>query len=161
MNRLVAFLLIPFLLVGDCFAHSHGHAAHDSTSQARPHIHVGAVSKHNHNHGHDHDHGHDHKHGHNHKHCHDHKHDHDHDGNPPCATPEVPVEHDADAVYFADADSLFTISERSSIEFEGLCLPETIVAFSNVAIRQPRDEKTGPYWASELPLYLLHAALRI
>jgi hypothetical protein len=139
MNRLVAFLLMPFLLVGDCFAHSHGHAAHDSTSQARPHIHVGAVSKH--------DHGHDHK--------------HDHDGNPPSATPEVPVEHDADAVYFADADSLFTISERSSIEFEGLCLPETIVAFSNVAIRQPRDEKTGHYWASELPLYLLHAALRI
>jgi len=143
MNRLVAFLLIPFLLVGDCFAHSHGHAAHNSTSQARPHIHVGAVSKH----------GHDHKHKHGHKH--------DHDGNPPSATPEVPVEHDADAVYFADADSLFTISERSSIEFEGLCLPETIVAFSNVAIRQPRDEKTGPYWASELPLYLLHAALRI
>jgi hypothetical protein len=147
MNRLVAFLLMPFLLVGDCFAHSHGHAAHDSTSQARPHIHVGAVSKHNHNHDHDHKHKHGHK--------------HDHDGNPPSATPEVPVEPDADAVYFADADSLFTISERSSIEFEGLCLPETIVAFSNVAIRQPRDEKTGPYWASELPLYLLHAALRI
>jgi hypothetical protein len=145
MNRLVAFLLMPFLLVGDCFAHSHGHAAHDSTSQARPHIHVGAVSKHGHGHDHDHKHG----------------HKHDHDGNPPSATPEVPVEHDADAVYFADADSLFTISERSSIEFEGLCLPETIVAFSNVAIRQPRDEKTGPYWASELPLYLLHAALRI
>ncbi|MCE2801672.1 MAG: hypothetical protein LW724_19250 [Planctomycetaceae bacterium] len=139
MNRLIAFLLMPFLLVGDCFAHSHGHAAHDSTSHARPHIHVGAVSKHNH--------GHDHK--------------HDHDGNPPCATPEVPVEHDADAVYFVDADSLFTISERSSIEFEGLCLPETIVAFSHVAIRQPRDQKAGPYWASELPLYLLHAALRI
>lgn len=139
MNRLIAFLLMPFLLVGDCFAHSHGHAAHDSTSHARPHIHVGAVSKHNH--------GHDHK--------------HDHDGNPPCATPEVPVEHDADAVYFVDADSLFTISERSSIEFEGLCLLETIVAFSHVAIRQPRDQKAGPYWASELPLYLLHAALRI
>ena len=139
MNRLIAFLLMPFLLVGDCFAHSHGHAAHDSTSHARPHIHVGAVSKHNH--------GHDHK--------------HDHDGNPPCATPEVPVEHDADAVYFVDADSLFTISERSSIEFEGLCLPETIVAFSHVAIRQPRDQKAGPCWASELPLYLLHAALRI
>jgi hypothetical protein len=73
----------------------------------------------------------------------------------------VPVEHDADAVYFVDADSLFTISERSSIEFEGLCLPETIVAFSHVAIRQPRDQKAGPCWASELPLYLLHAALRI
>jgi hypothetical protein len=139
MNRLIAFLLMPFLLVGDCFAHSHGHAAHDSTSHARPHIHVGAVSKHNH--------GHDHK--------------HDHDGNPPCATPEVPVEHDADAVYFVDADSLFTISERSSIEFEGLCLLETIVAFSHVAIRQPRDQKAGPCWASELPLYLLRAALRI
>jgi hypothetical protein len=155
MNRLVAFLLIPFLLVGDCFAHSHGHAAHNSTSQARPHIHVGAVSKHNHNHNHNH--GHDH--GHDHKHKHGHKHD--HDGNPPSATPEVPVEHDADAVYFVDADSLFTISERSSIEFEGLCLSETIVAFSHVAIRQPHDQKAGPYWASELPLYLLHAALRI
>jgi hypothetical protein len=161
MNRLVAFLLIPFLLVGDCFAHSHGHAAHDSTSQARPHIHVGAVSKHDHGHDHNHNHNHGHGHGHDHKHKHKHGHKHDHDGNPPSATPEVPVEHDADAVYFADADSLFTISERSSIEFEGLCLPETIVAFSNVAIRQPRDEKTGPYWASELPLYLLHAALRI
>jgi hypothetical protein len=159
MNRLIAFLLMPFLLVGDCFAHSHGHAAHDSTSHARPHIHVGAVSKHNH--GHDHKHGHNHKHGHDHKHGNDHKHDHDHDGNPPCATPEVPVEHDADAVYFVDADSLFTISERSSIEFEGLCLLETIVAFSHVAIRQPRDQKAGPCWASELPLYLLHAALRI
>jgi len=147
MNRLIAFLLMPFLLVGDCFAHSHGHAAHDSTSHARPHIHVGAVSKNNHGHDHKHDHG--------------RNHGHDHDGNPPCATPEVPVEHDADAVYFVDADSLFTISERSSIEFEGLCLPETIVAFSNVAIRQPRDQKAGHYWASELPLYLLHAALRI
>ena len=157
MNRLVAFLLIPFLLVGDCFAHSHGHAAHDSTSQARPHIHVGAVSKHNHNHNHNHNHDHDHDHDHDHKHGHKHG----HDGNPPCATPDVPVEHDADAVYFADADSLFTISERSSIEIEGRCLPETIVAFSNVAIRQPRDQKAGHYWASELPLYLLHAALRI
>ena len=148
MNRLIAILLIPFLVVGNSLAHSHGVAAHQSHGQIRAHIHLGSGSGHDHD-----DHG---SHGHSH-----HSHDHDHDGDNPDSTPVEPVEHDSDAVYLVAADSLFTTSERDSFDLDSHFFRESATCVITVDSRPPLLHIPPLSCTAELPLYLLYAALRL
>ena len=150
MNRLIVILLIPFLLVGNARAHSHGMAAHQSHDHGRVHIHVTNTPHHHKHHSHesgDHDHGHDHE-----SDAHEGEHE---------LTPVTPVEHDSDAIYLASADDVYTPTDRVSAESGSpvyvdppLCIlndPHPTAALACVLSARP----------SELPLYLLHAALRL
>lgn len=152
MYRLLAILLMPFFVVGNSLAHSHGSAAHPSQSQGRAHFHVGSTFQQGHEH---------HSHGHSH-HGHSHSHDQDHASDESRTGPvEKPVEHDSDAFYFVAADFVVTTSDRTSIEVSSYAIVETVEDYL-AEIRPPdrrdlRIRSTTP----ELPLYLLHAALRL
>ena len=152
MNQLLAILLMPFFVVGNSLAHSHGLAAHPSPSQGRVHFHVGSTVQHGHEHK---SHGHSH-HGHNHSHDQDHESD---DSKP--APVEKPVDHDSDAVYVAAADFVYTTSDPTSIEDGLYAVVETVKDYL-AAVRPPaiRDLRI-PWTTPELPLFLLHAALRL
>ena len=152
MHRLLAILLMPFFVLGNSLAHSHGSLAHQSPSQGRAHFHVGSTPQHGHEH---HSHGHSHD---GHSHGHDQEHESDDSLPAPVKTPD---DHDSDAVYVVAADFVVTISDRSSIEVGQYAAPEVVEDFL-AAIRPPagcelRIRSTTP----ELPLYLLHAALRL
>ena len=152
MHRLLAILLMPFFVVGNSLAHSHGLAAHPSPSQGRVHFHVGSTVQH----------GHEHKsHGHSH-HGHSHSHDQDHESDDSKPAPvEKPVDHDSDAVYVVAADFVVTISDRTSIEVGQYAALEIVQDF-RAAVRAPaRRDLRIPWTTPELPLFLLHAALRL
>ncbi len=156
MDRLVAILLMPFFVVGNSFAHSHGSAAHPSHSHGRTHFHVGSTIQHGHEHE---SHGHVH-HSHSHSHSDDQKQNHARDDSQP-APVEKPVGHDSDAVYVFAADFFAPVSDRSSMEVGQCAAFEKVVDFLP-AVRPPATRalklrSTAP----ELPLYLLHAALRL
>ena len=160
MQRLVAILLIPFLVVGNSFAHAHGSAAHLSPGQGRAHIHVGSTTKHGHSHeshGHSH-HSHGHDHGHNHGHANDQNPKRD-DSKP--APLEKTVDHESDALYVAAADLMVKTTSRVSIEVDSCAVVES-VAYCLSGIFMP-SRLAHPLLAmtSGLPLYLLHAALRL
>ena len=159
MHRLIAILLIPFFVVGNSLAHSHGSAAHQSPSQGRAHIHVGSAPQHAHNHE---------SHGHSH---HEHGHGHDHhsktseqkqkrDDSKP-APIEKTVDHESDAVYVATADYVVTTSARISTEMGSCDVVESVEDY--LSCTRPNSWHERPPLASppELPLYLLHAALRL
>ncbi len=152
MYRLLAILLMPFFVVGNSLAHSHDSATHPSQSQGRAHFHVGSIPQHGHEH---YSHGHSH---HGHSHGHDHEHENDDSPHAPVKTPD---DHDSDAVYVVAADFAVSISDRTLIEVGQYAAPEILEDFLP-AIRplEGRDRRirsTTP----ELPLYLLHAALRL
>ena len=152
MHRFVAILLIPLFVVGNSLAHSHGSAAHQSPSQGRAHIHVGSAPKHGHSdesHGHSH---HDHGHG-------DGK-DYASDDSKP-APVEKSVDHESDAVYVTAGDFMVTTSDRMSIEVGSCADVETYEGYFS-GIRPPSRLDHPPLdTTTELPLYLLHAALRL
>ncbi len=146
MSRLVVILLIPFLLVGNALAHSHSMAAHQTHDHGRAHIHV-ANAPHHHKH-HSHESG-------------DHDHGHVHESDEHESTQVTPVEHDSDAIYLASSDDVYTPTDRISAESGSpvyvdaplyiLNDPHPTAALACVHSARP----------SELPLYLLHAALRL
>jgi len=72
-----------------------------------------------------------------------------------------PIEHDSDAVYLVAADCLFTTSDRCSLDLDSQFFHETATDVITVAIRPPRLDAPPLSCTSELPLYLLHAALRL
>jgi hypothetical protein len=150
MKRLFAILLIPFFVVGNSLAHSHGGAAHASQGQTRAHIHVFGASHHHHD-NHD-------SHGHSH---HSHHHDHDQDGNGCDPTPVEPGDHDSDAVFLAGADCLFTPSKRCSVDLEFQFFNMDATGIILVASGPPHCSSPPPPDISELPLYLRQAALRL
>jgi hypothetical protein len=182
MNRIIAILLIPFFVVSNVLAHSHGAAAHYSNGQTRSHIHVSGGAQHDHeSHNHEshehgsHEHGsHDHEshghesHGHSHhSRHHDHQqHDpdqqnHDHDEKSTDSLPVAPVEHDSDAVYLVAADSLFTTSERWVMDLDSQFLHAMVICVVTVP-KHPSNHNAPPFFSTaELPLYLLYAALRL
>lgn len=145
MNRFVTILLIPFLLVGNALASSHGMPALQSANHGRAHIHVASAPHHGH-HSHESD---GHHHGHHHE-CDEHD-----------SSPVTPGEHDSDAIYLASADDAFTPTVRVSIELGCSCFfvaPLCIVD----DYRPPAALSCTPTASPpELPLYLLHAALRL
>jgi hypothetical protein len=156
MHRLVAILLIPIFVVGNSFAHSHGSAAHSPASHQRAHIHVGGDDHHEHGHAaHGHDHGHK-------RHGEHHPHEDEHESNGAQQEPIAPpVDHDSDAIYLVASDFATTSTGRVSIELDyQLALPQFGVSFvdSPAKIPCPQPHKSPPF---ELPLYLLHAALRL
>lgn len=148
MNRLIAILLVPFFVVGNSLAHSHGDATHRSGNGARAHIHIGGAAHDDHRH-----HG---PHGHS-----QHHHAPEHDGGGPESMLVDPTEHDADAIYLAAGDALFTASERCSLELETLVEPGTETVFLGVSCRSPGVLTLRAGDPAGLPLYLLQAALRL
>ena len=145
MNRFVTILLIPFLLVGNALAHSHGMAAHQSSNNGRAHIHVASAPHHGH-HSHDSD-------------GHHHGHDHESDGHE--SAPVTPVDHDSDAIYLASADDAFTPTDRVSFELGCSCFFDAPLCIVDDS-RPPAAVSFTPTASTpELPLYLLHAALRL
>jgi hypothetical protein len=152
MHRLIAILLIPFFVVGNCLAHAHGSAAHRSTSPGRAHIHVASATQHKHSHE---SHGHSH-----HDHGHSHGQEHASDDSKP-APVEKPVDHESDALYVTGADFMVTISARIAIKAGSCAFVETVVGYCS-GIRPPsRRDRTPLDTITELPLYLLYAALRL
>lgn len=143
MNRLVAILLIPFLLVGNALGHSHGIATHQSANHCRAHIHVGSA----HHHG-------QHSHGSN-----GHRHGHDHESDKPESAPVTPVDHDSDAIYVVSADDAYIPTDRVLFGvFYFVDAPLRILNDSRPSIPRACTLIAN---TSELPLYLLHAALRL
>jgi hypothetical protein len=159
MNRLIAILLMPLLVVGNSLAHSHSSAAHQSPGEGRAHFHVRSAPQHGHRNHDSHEHAnHDH-HGHDH-HGHDH-HGHDHERNDPESAPVAPVEHDEDAVYVVAGDFVYTACERISIEiasYSFVAAAACLITDFRPSVLRDRPPLTTP---PQLPLYLLHAALRL
>jgi hypothetical protein len=159
MHRLIAILLIPFFVVGNSLAHSHGTAAHLSPSQGRAHIHVGNTPQHNHSHE---------SHGHSH---HEHSHGHDDHGQAPeknkkgddskSVPLEKAVDHESDAVYVSTADYPVTTSARISIELGSCDVVETVQDYLSGIRPRSWHDRPPLAFTNELPLYLLHAALRL
>ena len=149
MNRLIAILLIPLFVVGNSLAHSHSTAAHPSPGDGRAHFHFGSAP----HHGHDHHDSHEHA-------KHDH-HGHHHESDEPGSAPVAPVEHDSDAVYVAAADFMFTACDRISIEIDKHAFVGTVDCLLT-DFRPPVLRDRPPLaTTTQLPLYLLHAALRL
>ncbi len=148
MNRLVAILLLQISVLGNLFAHSHCGSALPTQGQNRAHIHVGSslhVKQHKHG-AHEHSH-----HGH-----HDHR-----QGDSSNSAPLEPLDHDSDAVYLVAADLVFTTSERCTLEIESQFLEETFPCLVGIANHPSTFHTLALSNTSELPLYLLHAALRL
>lgn len=145
MNRFVAILLIPFLLVGNALAHSHGTTAHQSPNHGRAHIHIGSAPHHGH-HSHE---------------TEGHHHEHDHESDEPESAPVVtPVEHDSDAIYVVSADDAYTPTDRVSTVLV-LSYFDTPLCILNDSCPPVPRSCTLCANTSELPLFLLHAALRL
>ncbi len=158
MHRLIAILLIPFFLVGNSLAHSHGSAAHQFPSSGRAHIHVGSATQHGHSlecHEHSH-HGHDRGHSHGHAANQNHKSD---------SSKRAPVEstadHESDAIYIAASVFVGTSSARASIEVDSCDFVDTIEGYLPGNRLPARHDRPPLATTTELPLYLLHAALRL
>jgi len=145
MNQLVVILLIPFLLLGNVLAHSHGSGAHQSANHSRAHIHIGSALHHGY-HSHD---------------AEDHHHGHDHESEEQESAPLPPAEHNSDAIYLASVGDAYTPSDRVSTEFGASCFIDAPPCILNES--RPPAVRSCKLTAdpSELPLYLLHAALRL
>lgn len=165
MCRIVAFFLMPLLVVSNCLAHTHGATALHSTSEIRAHIHLGFGREHN-------SHKHDrasvsrkfaHKHS---DHSHDHDHDHEHQENG-CTTldgkpvQQTPIEHDSDAVYLVGADCVYISVEPSSFELDCVHLVESATSGVAILCEPSCVSTTSCHCVLQRPLYLLHAALRL
>ncbi len=150
MNRLVAILLIPFFVLGNSLAHSHGTAAHQSPSEGRAHFHF--VSAHQQAHDHN-------SHGHSHQ-SHSHEQAHESDDSQP-APIEQPIDHDSDAIYIAIPDFMVTTCDRTLIETGSFGFVETVEDYFAGIRPSPRRDFPQLATTTELPLYLLHAALRL
>lgn len=149
LQRLLAFILIPFFAMGNSLAHSHGSAAQSAPSQIRPHFHFGSSLRHGHNHD-----AFPHAH-HGHSHRHEHK-------QPAAPLPSpLPVDHDSDAVYLVASEFLTTAADPARL----LLRPETYVLLSVEGVHAthrhlccdllPFLTDPGP------PLYRVHAVLRL
>lgn len=162
MHRLVAILLIPFFVVGNSLAHSHEPAAHLSPSQGRAHIHVGSAPQHVNSHeahGHSH-HGHSHGHDHGKSHAHASDQNHISDNSKP-APVEKPVDHESDAVYVSTADFFGTTSARISIEVTSCAVVEAVEDYLSGIRTNSLHDRPPLASTTQLPLYLLFAALRL
>ena len=145
MNRLVAILLIPFLLVGNALAHSHAVAAHPSANHGRAHIHIGSAPHHGH-HSHESD---------------DHHHGLDHENEEQESAQVPPIEHDSDAIYLASTGDAYTPTDRVSTELGAFVYVDAPLRILNDSRPPAALSCTLTASASGLPLYLLHAALRL
>ena len=140
MHRLIALLIIPFLAVGQPCPHSHGGSFAQGDHAARPHVHVG--------HG-THDHG-DH-----------HHHDH-HGGESDGTTSDLPIDHDADAIYVGGGQFFLphTDNARSHVEVDITVFSRPDRELLSVEQRPLVNGHPIPI-EKRLPLFLLHAALRL
>lgn len=154
MNRLIAILLMPLFVVGNSLAHSHSTAAHPSPGEGRAHFHVGSAPQQGH-HNHD-----SHEHANHDHHGHDHNGD-DHESDEPESAPVAPVEHDSDAVYVAAADLVFTACDRIFIEIDAHSFVGTVVCLLTDFRPSVLRDRPPLATTTQLPLYLLHAALRL
>jgi hypothetical protein len=159
MNRLIAILLMPLFVVGNSLAHSHSTAVHQSPGEGRAHFHVGSAPQHGH-HNHDsHEHAnHDH-HGPDHD-GDDHESD-DHESDEPESEPVAPVEHDSDAVYVFAADFVFTACDRVYVEIDAHAFVGTVVCLLTDFRPSVLLDRPPLATITQLPIYLLHAALRL
>lgn len=136
MNRFVTLLIIPFLALGNSFAHTHGDAHTDGDHGIRPHIHLGHLSRAHH--------------------------EHDHEGqDSECPTFEIPADHDSDAVYLGGGQLFLPHSEHQNLSdtecFDGLSPRQAFgfVESRSAPVVHHLCLHEGP------PLFLLHAALRL
>lgn len=140
MHRLFALLIIPFLAVGQAYPHSHGGSCAQGDHTARPHVHIG--------HGtHDHD---------------DHQH-HDHQGGESDGTTsDLPIDHDSDAIYVGGGQFFLphTDTARSHVDVDLTAYPSPDRELVNVERRPLVTGHPTPV-EKRLPLFLLHAALRL
>ncbi len=159
MDRLIAILLIPLFVVGNSFAHSHGTAAHQSPIPSRAHFHVNSDPHHGHDKHESHEHSHHHHHGHDH---HGHHHDeHDQESDESKSSPLAPADHDSDAVYVVAADFLYTTCYRIAIEIDSHAFIGTVVCLLTDFSPTVRRDRPPLATTADIPLYLLHAALRL
>ncbi len=154
MNRLIAILLMPLVVVGNSLAHSHSTAARPSPGEGRAHFHLGSVPKHGHPNHDSHEHANHHHHGHDHD-------GHDHESDESESAPVVPVEHDSDAVYVVAADFVYIASDRISAEIASHSFVETVPCLLTDFHSSVRRDRPPLATSTQLPLYLLHAALRL
>lgn len=151
MNRLIAILLMPLFVVGNSLAHSHSTAGHQSPGGGRAHFHVGSAPHHGHHHHDSHEHA---------NHDHDHA-DHDHERDESKSAPLAPVKHDSDAVYVVAAAFIYNACDRISTEIDAYSFVGTeacsLTDFRPSVLRDRSLLGT----TTQLPLYLLHAALRL
>ena len=151
MPRIVPLLLIPMLVLGQALPHSHAgtDVVEPNGHSLRPHIHLSS----DHHHDHDDD---------------DHEHHHagdqsesEHSQPTAIATLSVPIDHDSDAFYVADADwtagrSVGT-TQVDSATAVWTSLAPSVNRDSRPGCRcdDPADRYAG------LPIYLLTASLRL
>lgn len=150
MNRFLVILLIPLFAIGNSFANVHCVVAQHSRSQCTAHIHFGGGGHHKHD-GHDlQEHSH-----------HDHDHAQEISSEALGVNPSGDDEHDSEAVYFVAADSLFKSSERFFVDFK---TPSSRYSASSLIevdnLLQPIHEPRLSLFV-KMPLYLLHAALKL
>ncbi len=147
-QKLIAILLMPILVLGNSFAHSHGVPTQSSQGHERAHFHVGGSDHHWHHHHESHEHS-------------GHKHDHDHESNDSPLAPATSSDHDSDAVYVAAPDYVFSVSNDNSLDFSSLAVVAPSLSWQ--AQTRPNIWRVLPGETSsvELPLYLLYAALRL
>ena len=144
LNRLLAVLFIPLLVVGNSFPHTHAGVDTVSNHAERPHVHVAASL---------------HAHGEPHHHAGQDDAETDQGEQP---THERPSDHDSDAIYLSGGQFFLPTSADSIAELQLDCVGfvasdcrpsctdcQTDLVGHEVPIR------TGP------PLFLLHAALRL
>lgn len=144
MNRLLALLTIPLLVVGNSFSHTHSVIDAPSNHAERPHVHVAAShhphSEHHHHHGEE-------------------GADSDQSEQP---TPEPLPDHDSDAIYLSGGQFLLPISVASLNELQLDC-----VGFVASDLRLDGKSCRADLMGYEVPirtgppLFLLHAALRL
>ncbi len=154
VNRLIAILLMPLFVVGNSLAHSHRTAAHQSQGLGRAHFHVGSALQHGHHNGAPHKHA-------NHDH---HGHDddgHDHESDAFESAPVAPVEHDSDAVYVVAADFVYTACNRIFVEIASYSFVGTVACLLTDFRPSVLRDRPSLATTTRLPLYLLHAALRL
>lgn len=152
----MSVLLIPLLVFGSLFSHSHACGDTPMDHAVRPHIHLG-IGHHSHE-DHQHSHGH-HSHGHHHGDLDDCEYDHWADEH---LAGETPASHDSDAVYL-NGSRLFLCQTSASI-----IGPPSDCVGDLLADARARTLTAGRYsWDRSIalrngpPLYLLYAVLRL
>lgn len=138
LDRFVTLLIIPFLALGNSFAHTHGDGQVDAEHGIRPHIHLGHLSRDHHEHDHAHE-----------------RQDSEH------FTFEIPADHDSDAVYLGNGQLFLPHVEHQNLSdtecFDGLSPRQAFVFVESrsAPVVHYLCLHQGP------PLFLLHAALRL
>ena len=164
-QRVRTSLLLVSVVVGNSMAHLHASVAHATRVGVRTHFHVGVA--HHHRHGTESGHAHHSHAGDGHHHHASHHSSANHEGGEEQAgkdchsAPSKPLEHDSTAVYLAALDWLPTTPLESLIEqgssscrieeFAGTLYVSRCVAAEFLHIPSP----------PKLPLFLLHASLRL